>query len=167
VILPGGDPPPGPAAHAKKALDRSSLPELRPPGARLVAYLHLAFPLLRPFGRRPGEAAASLERRDERCRRPRTAHVPDPPAAARDRVPAVLGCQEYLAVGDQISLIALPLAAVLALRASPAEIGYLSALIWLPSLLFALHAEAWVDRHHPAEPAPAQDDRRGTLNVTA
>ncbi|MGD0928947.1 MAG: hypothetical protein ABR926_27575 [Streptosporangiaceae bacterium] len=60
-------------------MDRSSLPELRPPGARLVAYLHLAFPLLRPFGRRPGEAAASLERRDERYRRPRTAHVRIPP----------------------------------------------------------------------------------------
>jgi MFS family permease len=24
--------------------------------------------------------------------------------------------------------------------------GYLSALVWLPSLLFALHAGAWVDR---------------------
>ena len=48
--------------------------------------------------------------------------------------------------GDQISSIALPLAAVLTLHASPAEMGYLSALIWLPSLLFALHAGAWVDR---------------------
>ena len=35
---------------------------------------------------------------------------------------------------------------MLALHASPAEMGYLSALIWLPSLLFALHAGAWVDR---------------------
>ncbi len=38
-------------------LDRQAHPELRPPDARLVAYLHLAFPLLRPFGRRPGEVA--------------------------------------------------------------------------------------------------------------
>jgi hypothetical protein len=38
-------------------IDRQAHPELRPPDARLVAYLHLAFPLLRPFGRRPGEAA--------------------------------------------------------------------------------------------------------------
>jgi predicted transcriptional regulator len=38
-------------------IDRQAHPGLRPPGARLVAYLHLAFPLLRPFGRRPGEAA--------------------------------------------------------------------------------------------------------------
>src|SRR3984957_13914140 len=48
--------------------------------------------------------------------------------------------------GDQISGIAIPLIAVLVLRASAAEMGYLTALIWLPSLLFGLHAGAWVDR---------------------
>ena len=48
--------------------------------------------------------------------------------------------------GDQISTIALPLVAVLALHASPAEMGFLAALIWLPSLLFGMHAGAWVDR---------------------
>jgi MFS family permease len=48
--------------------------------------------------------------------------------------------------GDQISSIALPLVAVLALHAGPAQMGYLSALVWVPSLLFALHAGAWVDR---------------------
>jgi predicted transcriptional regulator len=32
---------------------RQTHPELRPPGSRLVSYLHLAFPLLRPFGRLP------------------------------------------------------------------------------------------------------------------
>lgn len=42
--------------------------------------------------------------------------------------------------------IALPLVAVLALHAGPAQMGYLSALVWVPSLLFALHAGAWVDR---------------------
>ena len=36
-------------------IDRQANPGLRPPGARLVSYLHLAFPLLRPFGRRPEE----------------------------------------------------------------------------------------------------------------
>jgi MFS family permease len=56
------------------------------------------------------------------------------------------GAQSISLVGDQITSIALPLAAVLALHASPAEMGYLSALVWLPSLLFALHAGAWVDR---------------------
>ncbi len=49
--------------------------------------------------------------------------------------------------GDQVSAIALPLTAVLVLHASAAEMGYLSALVWLPSLLFAVHAGAWVDRH--------------------
>ena len=48
--------------------------------------------------------------------------------------------------GDQITSIALPLAAVLALRASPSQMGILTALEWLPSLLFGLHAGAWVDR---------------------
>jgi MFS family permease len=48
--------------------------------------------------------------------------------------------------GDQISSIAIPLAAVLVLHASAADMGYLTALVWLPSLLFGLHAGAWVDR---------------------
>src|SRR5271170_6875793 len=48
--------------------------------------------------------------------------------------------------GDQISGIALPLAAVLVLHAGAAQMGYLTALVWLPSLLFGLHAGAWVDR---------------------
>ncbi len=48
--------------------------------------------------------------------------------------------------GDQVSGIAIPLAAVLVLHASAADMGYLTALIWLPSLLFGLHAGAWVDR---------------------
>ncbi len=49
--------------------------------------------------------------------------------------------------GDQISSLALPLVAVLTLHANPAEMGALTALVWLPSLLFGLHAGAWVDRH--------------------
>jgi MFS family permease len=49
--------------------------------------------------------------------------------------------------GDQISGLALPLAAVIVLRAGAAEMGYLTALEWLPSLLFGLHAGAWADRH--------------------
>jgi MFS family permease len=48
--------------------------------------------------------------------------------------------------GDQIGFVAMPLAAVLVLHASAAEMGYLTALEWLPSLLFALPAGAWVDR---------------------
>jgi len=48
--------------------------------------------------------------------------------------------------GDQISGLALPLSAVLALHAGANQMGFLTALIWLPSLLFGLHAGALVDR---------------------
>jgi MFS family permease len=48
--------------------------------------------------------------------------------------------------GDQVSSIAIPLTAVLALHAGAAAMGYLTALAWLPSLLFGMHAGAWVDR---------------------
>ncbi len=49
-------------------------------------------------------------------------------------------------VGDQVATIALPLAAVLVLDAGPAEMGYLTAALLAPNLLFALHFGAWVDR---------------------
>jgi MFS family permease len=49
-------------------------------------------------------------------------------------------------LGDQISLIALPLVAVLALDAGPAQMGYLATAALVPNLLFSLHAGAWVDR---------------------
>jgi MFS family permease len=48
--------------------------------------------------------------------------------------------------GDQVTLIALPLVAVLALDASAAQMGYLVAAELAPNLLFALQAGAWVDR---------------------
>ncbi|HXS66806.1 MAG TPA: MFS transporter [Streptosporangiaceae bacterium] len=48
--------------------------------------------------------------------------------------------------GDQISSIAIPLVAVIALHANAAQMGIEAALIWLPSLLFGLHAGALVDR---------------------
>jgi MFS family permease len=56
------------------------------------------------------------------------------------------GAQSVSLVGDQISLIALPLVAVLVLDANAAQMGYLGAAGLLPNLLFALHAGAWVDR---------------------
>lgn len=48
--------------------------------------------------------------------------------------------------GDQITLIALPLVAVLELHASAAQMGYLGAAELIPNLIFSLHAGAWVDR---------------------
>ena len=48
--------------------------------------------------------------------------------------------------GDQVSALAIPLIAVIALHASPAELGVLTSLAWLPHLLFSLPAGVWVDR---------------------
>jgi MFS family permease len=71
------------------------------------------------------------------------------------RIPALLldrafrrywSAQTISMFGDQIATIAMPLAAVLILHAGAADMGYLSALEWLPSLLFALPAGAWIDR---------------------
>jgi len=47
--------------------------------------------------------------------------------------------------GDQISALAIPLAAVLMLHASATEMGLLTALFWLPHLVFALPVGVWVD----------------------
>jgi MFS family permease len=60
--------------------------------------------------------------------------------------------------GDQITLIALPLVAVLSLDASAAQMGYLGAAGLIPSLLFSLHAGAWADR---------RGRRRQTMIATA
>jgi MFS family permease len=49
-------------------------------------------------------------------------------------------------IGDQISALALPLTAVLALHATAGEMGALTTLYLIPNLLFSLHAGAWVDR---------------------
>ena len=49
-------------------------------------------------------------------------------------------------LGDQVSMIAFPLIAVLALHAGPAQLGLLTAIQMAPNLLFALHAGAWLDR---------------------
>ncbi len=69
------------------------------------------------------------------------------PALLLDRVfRRYWGASTISMFGDQIAGIALPLAAVLALHATAAQMGYLTALEWLPSLLFGLHLGAWADR---------------------
>ena len=69
------------------------------------------------------------------------------PGLLRDKVfRRYWGASTISMFGDQISGIALPLAAVIALRVGAAQMGYLTALEWLPSLLFGLPAGAWVDR---------------------
>ena len=54
--------------------------------------------------------------------------------------------QSISLLGDQVTLIAVPLVAVQLLHAGPSEMGYLTAAGWLPYLVLALHAGAWVDR---------------------
>jgi MFS family permease len=49
-------------------------------------------------------------------------------------------------LGDQVTLIALPLVAVLAVHATTAEIGYLATAAMLPMLVLGVHAGNWVDR---------------------
>jgi MFS family permease len=54
--------------------------------------------------------------------------------------------QSISLIGDQITAIALPLTAVLALDANAGQMGALTTLYLVPNLLFSLHAGAWVDR---------------------
>jgi MFS family permease len=49
-------------------------------------------------------------------------------------------------IGDEITFLALPLAAVLVLHAGAREMGWLSMAGLLPALLFSLPAGAWADR---------------------
>ena len=56
------------------------------------------------------------------------------------------GASTVSLVGDQVASIAVPLTAVLALHAGAGAMGLLTALEWLPSLLFGVHAGAWADR---------------------
>jgi MFS family permease len=49
-------------------------------------------------------------------------------------------------LGDQVTIVALPLVAILALDAGAAEMGLLTAAGTLPNLLFSLHAGALADR---------------------
>lgn len=54
--------------------------------------------------------------------------------------------QTVSVVGDQITIVALPLVAVLLLHAEPAQMGLLTAAGLLPHLFFSLPAGVWLDR---------------------
>jgi MFS family permease len=54
--------------------------------------------------------------------------------------------QSVSVVGDQISGLAIPLVAVIVLDASAKQMGLLTAMVWLPHLLFSLVAGLYVDR---------------------
>ena len=70
-------------------------------------------------------------------------------------------------LGDQISGIALPLTAVLALHATPGQMGALTTAYLVPNLLLSLHAGVWVDRSgRRREVMLAADVVRGLLTLT-
>lgn len=54
--------------------------------------------------------------------------------------------QSVSLLGDQVTLIALPLTAVHILHAGAAEMGALTTAYLIPNLIFSLHAGVWVDR---------------------
>jgi len=70
-------------------------------------------------------------------------------------------------IGDQITLIALPLTAVLALDATAGQMGVLLTAALVPNLIFALHAGVWIDRRgRRREVMIATDVGRGLLIAT-
>ncbi|WP_018255876.1 MFS transporter [Salinispora mooreana] len=80
----------------------------------------------------------------------------DPAPPRRPRIPRLLqqtafrrywSAQTVSLFGDQITMLAVPLLAVLAISAGPAEMGYLTAASLLPHLFFSLPAGAWVGRY--------------------
>ena len=70
-------------------------------------------------------------------------------------------------LGDQVTLIALPLTAVLALHASAGQMGALTTAALIPNLVFSLHAGSWVDkRGNRRHVMLAADAGRGLLIAT-
>jgi MFS family permease len=68
--------------------------------------------------------------------------------------------------GSQVTLLALPLTAVLVLRASPIEMGLLGAAGYSPYLLVGLFAGVWTDRHKRHPIMIASDAGRAALLAT-
>jgi MFS family permease len=75
--------------------------------------------------------------------------------------------QSVSLIGDQVSLIALPLTAVLALHATAGQMGALTTAYLIPNLIFSLHAGVWVDRRGGRRQVMiATDVGRGLLMAT-
>jgi MFS family permease len=76
-----------------------------------------------------------------------TEQLPEPPPLLRQ--PEFLklwAAQSISQLGDQVTLLALPLVAVLTLDASAAQMGFLVAAELMPHLLFSLFAGVWIER---------------------
>jgi predicted MFS family arabinose efflux permease len=84
--------------------------------------------------------------------------LPIPPLLRRNRSFRNFWTGQTISLfGDEITLLALPLLAVLELNASAAEMGLLGAAAVAPNLLFSIYLGAWTDRRR----------RRKALMVTA
>ncbi|WP_405773843.1 MFS transporter [Streptomyces sp. NBC_00859] len=98
------------------------------------------------------------------------------PARLRRRVPGLLRekafrrywtGQAISLFGDQLSSVAIPLVGVTEVHADAAQMGFLSAAAWLPSLFFSLHAGVWADRRtHRRRVMIAADLARAGLTAT-
>jgi MFS family permease len=69
-----------------------------------------------------------------------------PPLRRQPEFLKLWAAQSISQLGDQITLLALPLVAVLTLDASAAEMGLLTAAELMPHLLFSLFAGVWIER---------------------
>ena len=71
---------------------------------------------------------------------------PEPPPLLKQPQFLKLWAGQTISVfGDQVTVLALPLAAVLTLDASAFQMGVLTAVAWLPHLLLSLHAGVLLD----------------------
>lgn len=92
---------------------------------------------------------------------------PQPPLTRQPAFVRFWAAQSISVFGDQISALAIPLTAVLALDASALQVGILTALAWLPHLLFSLPAGVWIDRRaHRRENMIVADLLRGLALAT-
>jgi MFS family permease len=82
-------------------------------------------------------AAAEVERAD--------GALPPPPLHRQPLFVRFWAARSVSVFGDQVSALAIPLTGVLVLHASTFEVGLLTAMAWLPNLLFALPAGVWID----------------------
>ena len=81
-------------------------------------------------------------------------HIATPPGTAPEPPPLLWqpeflklwAAQSISQLGDQVTLLALPLTAVLTLDASAAQMGFLVAAELLPHLFFSLFAGVWIER---------------------
>jgi len=69
-----------------------------------------------------------------------------PPLLRQPEFLRLWAAQSVSQLGDQVTLLALPLVAVLTLDASAAQMGFLVAAELMPHLLFSLFAGVWIER---------------------